>query len=77
MKICPACGQEIPQPVGRLVCSQCTQPILRKSGGWKHGADGRPRHNDCNFTCAPEPTQATMDLLDKPPSTINPVQEKP
>ena len=63
MKICTLCGQDIPQPVGRLICSQCNRPILRKSGGWTHGPDGRPRHNDCNFACVPAETETTMDLL--------------
>ena len=62
MKICPTCGQEIPQPVGRLICSQCNQKIVRGSGGWTHGPDGRPRHNNCDSACKPAPVQATMEL---------------
>ena len=78
MRVCPACGQEIPQPVGRLICSQCNKPILRKSGGWTHGPDGRPRHNDCNFACNPAPAQETMDLLENPAQTptSNQLQEQ-
>lgn len=63
MKICTLCGQEIPQPVGRLICSQCNKPIVRGSGGWKHGADGRPRHNNCDSACLPPARQETMELL--------------
>ena len=44
-KVCKECGQVIPQPEGRLICSQCGLPILRGSGGWTHGGDGRPRQS--------------------------------
>lgn len=47
MKTCPACGQTLPLPQGRLICSACSLPIRRGQGGWTHGSDGRPKHRDC------------------------------
>ncbi len=58
--ICPTCGQAIPQPEGRLICSQCGVPIT-KGQRWTHGGDGRPRHRDCSGAVkVPE----TMELLE-------------
>lgn len=62
-KVCKECGQVIPQPEGRLICSQCGLPIVRGSGGWTHGGDGRPRHKDCNLTGCVKPVSQTLDLL--------------
>lgn len=54
-KVCSHCGQQIPQPEGRLICSSCMLPIKRGQGGWTHGGDGRPKHRDCNAAQAEEP----------------------
>ena len=62
MKTCPTCRQALPQSAGRLICSQCDRAIVRGSGGWTHGPDGRPRHNDCEFACNPAPAQGIMNL---------------
>lgn len=61
-KICSACGQEIPQPLGRLICSQCQLPIKRGQGGWIHGSDGRPKHKDCSGAAPKQ--EHTASLLD-------------
>lgn len=59
-KVCAHCGQQIPHPEGRLICSSCSLPIKRGQG-WTHGGDGRPKHKDCNAAQA-EPN-STMRLL--------------
>lgn len=63
-EVCSACGQPIPLPVGKLICSACALPIRRGHGGWTHGADGRPRHKDCSgaqATSLPEIMQLVLE----------------
>ena len=61
-EVCTQCGQVIPQPVGRLICSQCHLPILRKSGGWTHGPDGRPKHKNCERPAEKQDGPALLSL---------------
>ncbi len=61
-KTCPTCGQVIPQPEGKLICSACGLPIL-KGQRWHHGGDGRPKHKDCNAPAGIPVARGTMELL--------------
>lgn len=63
-KVCERCGQTIPQPEGRLICSSCGLAIKRGQGGWLHGGDGRPKHRDCKAAGAvSQLNELTMELL--------------
>lgn len=62
-RICPCCGQEIPQQEGKRVCSQCGQAIKLRDK-WHFGNDGRPRHWNCQQPKgAYSPAAETMELL--------------
>ncbi|HEX5426605.1 MAG TPA: hypothetical protein VFW94_23860 [Candidatus Acidoferrales bacterium] len=57
--ICPVCRRPLwgsySQPAGKRICSLCGKR-MRKHDKYSHGADGRPRHRDCERpTGAPEP----------------------
>jgi len=60
---CPTCGQIWPSARGKRMCSGCRKQI-RRHDKWYFGADGRPRHKDCEH---PEGTLGmrteTMELL--------------
>lgn len=62
MKICQACGQELPNQKRRRICASCEKPIKRHD---KWYADGPTiHHKDCaNPTGSPEPKQQEQGSL--------------
>jgi predicted amidophosphoribosyltransferase len=61
-KVCPSCGQTLPQERGKRICSDCSTPI-RRHDKWHIGSDGKLHHNDCgNPQGTPEPAR-TMELI--------------
>lgn len=62
MNICPTCGQELPQPRGRRICSACGRPIARHDK-WEIYTDGKLRHKDCSVPTGTPKQNPTMELI--------------
>jgi len=65
VKVCPACGQPLPQARGKRVCCDCQKPI-RRHDKWFIGTDGKLHHKSCENPedVHGEPIRsATLELL--------------
>lgn len=62
-KLCPTCGQIIPNPNGpKRICARCQQPI-RRHDRWNFGATG-PMHNDCQAPMGAEAAEKHQRMLE-------------
>ncbi len=69
-KVCPTCGQPLPQARGHRVCADCGKRMGNRDK-WFIGGDGKLHHKNCENPISGNPVgtteaapNSTMELLE-------------